>query len=240
MKLRNAMLVATICATAGANADVYMCRPCAGGTYSAADSQSCTPCAAGTYSVGTGNTGCTICPANTYSSMGATGCTGCPADSTTLGQIGRTSSNDCKCSAGYYKDGAGNCTACPVGYRCPDGIAIKCPAGQYQNEVGKSTCKTCPAGQYQDAIGQASCKSCSNLAARPDRTRCSQPINEYSGWCKIASGQGADCYCARRNEDGVLSVGIYIRNYYNNLDSENWCGRDCGNNCPGVKTYTWN
>jgi hypothetical protein len=110
MKLRNTIIASALilaATTGGARADIYMCRPCAAGTYSTAGATACKPCDANKYATGMGNTGCT----------------GCPANSTTLGYTGRTSSNDCKCNAGYYKNGAGNCQICAAGTYCTGGGA---------------------------------------------------------------------------------------------------------------------
>jgi hypothetical protein len=63
------MAAAIILAATNANADVYMCRPCDAGTYSAAGAQFCTACEADTYAAGEGNTGCANCP--TYSTTTA-------------------------------------------------------------------------------------------------------------------------------------------------------------------------
>jgi hypothetical protein len=39
---------------------------------------------------------------------------------------------------------------CPVGYYCPQGSVtpVGCPDGSYQDQPGKTYCKSCPAGYY--------------------------------------------------------------------------------------------
>jgi len=81
---------------------------------------------------------------------------------------------------------------CPVGEKEVDNVCQKCPAGEYQDLTGQTSCKTCenghisaegsskctacsvgekevdnvcqkcPAGDYQDLTGQTSCKTCEN------------------------------------------------------------------------------
>lgn len=62
-----------------------------------------------------------------------------------------------KCSAGYYCPANDTTISptpsglkCQVGYYCPEGSAemVPCPPGEYQDNVGQSTCIACPAGSY--------------------------------------------------------------------------------------------
>lgn len=61
------------------------------------------------------------------------------------------------CDAGYYCPANDTTISptpsglmCPVGYYCPQGSAeaIPCPPGEYQDNVGQSSCIACPAGFY--------------------------------------------------------------------------------------------
>ncbi|MGN0930003.1 MAG: hypothetical protein ACI4N3_05170, partial [Alphaproteobacteria bacterium] len=51
-----------------------------------------------------------------------------------------------KCGAGTYSStGASSCSTCPAGYYCPgNSDKISCSSGYYQNETGKTSCKSCP------------------------------------------------------------------------------------------------
>lgn len=67
-----------------------------------------------------------------------------------------------KCSPQYYCPG-GQSTAtpseylCTPGHFCKEGTAqpVRCENGTFQNEQGKSSCKTCPDGHYCDATNAA-------------------------------------------------------------------------------------
>eukprot|EP01022_Parablepharisma_sp_SALTPOND_P009167 TRINITY_DN1381_c0_g1_i1.p1 TRINITY_DN1381_c0_g1~~TRINITY_DN1381_c0_g1_i1.p1 ORF type:complete len:3672 (+),score=433.12 TRINITY_DN1381_c0_g1_i1:8055-19070(+) len=57
------------------------------------------------------------------------------------------------CLAGYFcpsESTANNANKCTVGHYCTAGTPqeLLCPAGKYQNEEGKDTCKPCPEGKY--------------------------------------------------------------------------------------------
>ncbi len=57
------------------------------------------------------------------------------------------------CDAGYYLDENAECVICPAGYMCTDGVKNACSGATYQNETGKSLCKTCPvAMQYASDV----------------------------------------------------------------------------------------
>lgn len=57
---------------------------------------------------------------------------------------------------------------CPVGYYCPEGSVtpVGCPDGSYQDELGKTYCKSCPAGYY-----------CQNNASSYINNEC--PVGKY-------------------------------------------------------------
>ena len=61
------------------------------------------------------------------------------------------------CSAGYYCPGGQDSPTpvgleCTTGHYCPSGSPspIRCPSGNYQDDIGQSECKGCPAGYYCD------------------------------------------------------------------------------------------
>ena len=59
------------------------------------------------------------------------------------------------CSSGYYCPSGQNISTpqeyvCPLGHFCEEGatVAVRCPSGFYQDEIGQDTCKPCPTGVY--------------------------------------------------------------------------------------------
>jgi hypothetical protein len=77
--------------------------------------------------------------------------------------------NTCACALGYFAtitDIGGNdvitdCTICPPGSFCPDGIdAFECPAGRYQDQAGQTVCIDCDAGTFNATTGATACTAC--------------------------------------------------------------------------------
>ncbi|GBU24429.1 hypothetical protein R83H12_01059 [Fibrobacteria bacterium R8-3-H12] len=159
---------------------------CGSGLYSNSDTRfKCVRCPEGAFCPNQSNGLLTaidkqLCGAGKWSNMGAinncdlaTTCGTLPAQSNT------TWNGPCaKCPAGFYCDGNGNKTGCPAGSYCPEGSSAPttcptgsmcptaelsanqgCAAGTYQDETGKTSCKTCPAGSYCPA-GSESAISC--------------------------------------------------------------------------------
>ena len=100
---------------------------------------------------------------------------------------------------------------------------IECPAGQYQDQLGRSSCdqaslgsfqdqtgqgseRVCPAGQYQDERGQTSCKACAP-GTWSEQTRIIQ--NVWGGWgggtTTVVEGSRGCTLCA----DGSTSNAEY-------------------------------
>lgn len=196
------------------------------GSSVASTTNTCTgPCAAG-YFCPAGSTGqyggtattaaasTTPCPAGTYSTGGATSetCTDCPAG--TYGSSTATTTASCTgpCTAGYYcparssspyggsptQMGGSIIYICPRGAYCPTGSStpILCPAGTYNNVLGKtriedclvgtagryycpgtttSSGATCPAGYYCP-VGTGP-----SLTSIPDTPCSGTPDPQYSG-----------------------------------------------------------
>ncbi|MCR4881334.1 MAG: hypothetical protein K6A44_05215, partial [bacterium] len=139
----------------------------------------CKNCSAGTYQNETGKTSCKNCSAGTYQNKtGQTECIDCACNKY-QNEEGKAT---CKTvTSGYYPaavnakketvhvlTAATTQVACPAGKKCPANnaidkcnIPVDCPAGQYQDETGKTTCKNCSAGTYQNETGKTSCKNCS-------------------------------------------------------------------------------
>jgi hypothetical protein len=115
-----------------------------------------------------------ICPPGHYCPEASSAPTMCPPGTNSTSR-GLTKRSDCpacskgyycphngtihavqKCVPGYYcpagTDNPSNRTSllCPVGHECPTGsdVPMPCPAGSYQDEIGKAGCKECTAGSY--------------------------------------------------------------------------------------------
>ena len=81
---------------------------------------------------------------------------------------------------GFYKEGS-TCKTCPVGHMCTNGNKTQCNAsnGEYQDETGKSTCKTCAAGSY---IENNECNLCPEgymCTGNGNKTQCNASNGEY-------------------------------------------------------------
>ena len=121
------------------------------------------------------------CPPGHYCPAGSSAPVQCPPGTNSTSR-GLGAESDCPlCTKGYYCPDGGTIYAthkCLAGYYCPDGIdspsnypnlrcpngtmcpvgsarPVPCPAGSYQDEIGRSTCKTCPEGYLCD-IGTVS------------------------------------------------------------------------------------
>lgn len=104
------------------------------------------------------------CPAgkfsNTPRNVGIGNCRDCTPGSYCAGTGNFAPTREC--AAGFYCPG-GQSTATPAdypctpGHFCKEGTAqpVRCENGTFQNEQGKSFCKTCPDGYYCDATNAA-------------------------------------------------------------------------------------
>jgi ABC-type proline/glycine betaine transport system substrate-binding protein len=56
----------------------------------------------------------------------------------------------------------GQCTLCPLGHVCKFGAEtpLKCEAGKFTGEQGKTECTDCQKGKFQPAAGQSACEAC--------------------------------------------------------------------------------
>ena len=89
---------------------------------------------------------CVPCAKGTYSSAGATSCTACSGLPPNAEWTGSATSNACpwRCNAGYYLSN-GTCAKCEAGYYCPGNNSRgQCTGATYQDETGKTSCKSCP------------------------------------------------------------------------------------------------
>eukprot|EP00937_MAST-01D_sp_MAST-1D-sp2_P001733 g1733.t1 len=116
--------------------------------------EACAACPAGQFAPSPAQSACTRCAAGQFQSQGGqSGCVKCPSGKTTE-QTGASSKNMCACRAAACCF-PGTFLASPSATECDD-----CPAGQFQDESGRSECKGCPSGKYQRSGGQMSCDFC--------------------------------------------------------------------------------
>lgn len=115
-----------------------------------------------------------------------------PACTFALEGIPNFDENTCACELGYFAtitDIGGNdvitdCTICPPGSFCPDGIdVIPCPVGTFSDQAGLSACAPCAAGFANGSVGQTECSACppgsfSDFAGAEECALC--PANTYN------------------------------------------------------------
>ena len=126
--------------------------------------RSCKWCNSGEYSIDTGRTTkCDICPVGHRCYYVDTAPVKCPKGKY-QNQMGQTSCKRCK--SGEYNIEIGRsrkCEICPLGHYCSfiERAPVKCPRGEYQNQMGKTSCKRCKAGEYNIEIGRSrKCEIC--------------------------------------------------------------------------------
>ena len=137
----------------------------------------CTECAAGLYQNEEGKNTCKTCSAGQFQdTTGNSGCKNCPSGKATdlvQGQ-GHADRTECqRCGVGYYSPTSGRtyCTYCNAMYfTSPQYWG----AGKYQNEEGKTSCKTCGLTETTYSNAAPACVSC------PTGTRAS---SNYIGTC---------------------------------------------------------
>ena len=151
--------------TAGQYQDAYggqTCYACAPGRHAPQSGQDqCAACQAGKYTPNSGQTTCSACAAGFFSeTVGRTdACDACPSGTYT----DTTGQTECtQCPRGRTCDSMGPGSACTPGTFKPAGqygSCQLCSTGQFS---GGSVllCETCPLGQYQDQMGQSTCKDC--------------------------------------------------------------------------------
>ncbi len=148
------------------------CRPCStmGSNYTCSGGTSCpklntVTCSAGYYLNGSSCAKCGgsayYCPGGTWTPNG--------------GAQGRNG-----VSAGYYTTGGSDAntrtsqTQCEAGYYCSGGVRTACSGSlQYQNEKGKTSCKSVSTGYYKSSnTAQAQCDSGYRNIAATSRNEC--------------------------------------------------------------------
>ena len=95
---------------------------------------------------------------------------------------------------------------------------LTCQPGEYQDQVGQTSCKPCPSGTYQDQAGRGVCKPCSTCpAGNPEHSACSSTSNVICACkhgfkvvgdsCVDVCDDGAKTNCANLNKE-VCSEGV--------------------------------
>ena len=167
----------------------------------------CMPCKAGEYSTGDGR-GCQKCPQGSYSDHSqSTSCT--------------------RCKEGYYNEGTGNTkcdTPCPKGHYCTAGYKYECANGDYQDNIGQSSCK-----QIEGSItmwfgyGSSYYKCNYHYYSCMIQHKCSHTGGGCDGWKNMPS----NAYCALG--DHREGNGTIWDPYHRKLDSA-W-------NAPGLPYF---
>ncbi|KNC55095.1 uncharacterized protein AMSG_10693 [Thecamonas trahens ATCC 50062] len=123
----------------------------------------CVPCGVGKFKSGYGNSECIGCSVPFTTTVG-----------------GADTEDDCVCDAGHYRDGAGQCPACPLGTYKPtaaNAIACNsCKSTETTAAMGALTesecvcrpgfervagvCEPCGKGTYKDTAGDGACSLC--------------------------------------------------------------------------------
>ena len=163
------------------------CKECPSNTFSAAGASNCP------YSA-------TTCPTGTYASGTATVC-----DSCGTGKYNdQTSQTSCKnCDAGKYQNevGKASCKDCPAGTYANGTATVcdSCGTGKYNDETSRTSesvaCEDCNAGkgEYQNEVGKASCKDCVSPLVLTLDARCIDNAmyqQRLSGRCGDSAGEG--------------------------------------------------
>ena len=96
------------------------------------------------------------CASNTYRDTATCTCINCSSISANCIMCDKGKCTQCNVG---YKLVDGKCEQCPAGYSCNGISETICNAGTY-SAAGAGSCTPCPAGQYQDSKGKSSCKAC--------------------------------------------------------------------------------
>lgn len=172
------------------------CSYCPVGKSSTSGSTSCTTCTSGKYF---DDIYCKNCPKGKYSEnfndfhdVGnpywiywgtIRGCKLCAAGKY-QDETGKDGSNSCKsCGSGAgSSNGASSCSSCAKGKYESMGICYNCPAGQYTDQTGQTSCKSCSCGKYASGGGNTGCRKCR------DDNGCYYNVATGSSGCANAGG----------------------------------------------------
>lgn len=196
---------------------------CEPGKYIRFLSSGCANCPAGKYCAGLSGTKYTSCnnqgingdcsEGNLYSLSGAAECSSCEEVGKAVVEQNGLNVNCQTCGAGKYANATHtNCDTCPVGYECPPrdenrpddrpgGIAIRCgfdgdnENNQYQDEEGKTSCKTCTG----TGKGVVVTTNDDDVRLHTGCTTCPDGTYPYNGICKTCE---AGYYC----KNGIRTI----------------------------------
>ena len=164
----------------GAVHGVKACSQCPNGQYQNVDSTGCqTNCSQGQYFVQTSSGGMmTLQPSPTTAK-----CVLCVPGRYQDEDGFQTSCKACPSGMGQNDMGQTACKSCPAGREAVNGRCLLCSPGRYQEQSEQQSsdttlCKSCPDGQYQNENGKTGCKSdCHTGSKIIDKTNCqiSQP-----------------------------------------------------------------
>lgn len=202
---------------------------CDPGKYIRFLSSGCISCPAGKYCAGFSETKYTSCnnqgitgecsEGNLYSLSGAAECSSCEEVGKAVVEQNGLNVNCQTCDAGKYANATHtNCDTCPVGYECPPrdenrpddrpgGIAIRCgfdgdnENNQYQDEEGKTSCKTCTG----TGKGVVVTTNDDNVQLHTGCTTCPDGTYPYNGICKTCEA-GYSCKNGTRT---ICAKGTY-------------------------------
>lgn len=123
------------------------CHACPPGEFRGARlPTACEPCANGTYSDTAASLSCTECPPLAHTN-----------------NSGKDSIDDCMCPAGFAWAETAECIICPLGTIRPDlhwhSQCEDCTSGYYQDEEGRTQCKTCGVNEWSHSASE-SLESC--------------------------------------------------------------------------------
>ena len=202
----------------------YNTQTCDSGKYlKARDRTTCSDCPKGHYCRGISNAepscnadqGITgdCSEGNLYSLSGAAECSSCEEVGKAVVEQNGLNVNCQTCDAGKYANATHtDCDTCPVGYECPPrdenrpddrpgGIAIRCgfdgdnENNQYQDEEGKTSCKTCTG----TGKGVVVTTNDDNVRLHTGCTTCPDGTYPYNGICKTCE---AGYYC----KNGIRTI----------------------------------
>lgn len=202
-------------------------------------------CKAGTYA----NQGeCQYCPAGNYCRGGLySNAYKTPCSSGKTSNSGSVSSSDCYCPSGKYMEN-GICTICPKGYKCDGSNKTACTGNTYQNETGKSTCKSCSynAVSANNSGGNTACTECSPGQYKGTNSTCTAcPVGYYcngnssfkcdAGYTTESTGASSKEQCVKESSDNNCKItGISKTSNYKSVgDSYNVIVTVSGTGCNG-------
>lgn len=151
------------------------CIACSTGQYQNTHGQStCKQCLAGFYQEMHGQGACHACTVGQYAEeMASTQCVACPSGMRTVQNQAQSLSE---------------CVACPAGSKAVSGMCLPCSEGYFQDEEGRTACKSCPQGHIS-SVGATASNQCFSLdgmqtyvfGMRPD----SKSVQKYDKTCEI-------------------------------------------------------